>query len=199
MLVSIKWTINDFENFPSDFISHIVQQHHLRYILNTVFHSLWLKHGHNPYVNLGLASKMNVHISVIYVTLEQLYDDISFLTFALKQTLKSRGGDLVIKEQETNDGIVVYHNLIGRYRYGGDRETYKSKLFLVLAAPYYSRFPGDALSYLDLWKDATIRLENLLSEEAYSSKTKRSVFVNNFTVINETDQIIEQVRDSIDT
>ena len=101
---------------------------------------------------------MNVHISVKYVTLEQLYDDISFLYFALKQALQSRGSKLVIKEQETNDGIVVYHNLIGRYRYGGDRETYKSKLFLVLAAPYYSRFLGGALMYLDLWEDTTIRL-----------------------------------------
>ena len=66
---------------------------------------MWLKHGHNPYVTLGLASKMNIHISVKYVTLEQLYDDINFLYFALKQTLKSRGSDLVIKEQETNNGI----------------------------------------------------------------------------------------------
>ena len=160
-----------------------------------MFHSLWLKHGHNPYATLGLANQMNVHISVKYVTLEQLYDDISYLYFALKQALKSRGSDLVIKEQETNDGIVVYHTLIERYRYGGDRETYKSKLFLIISAPYYSGYPGGALRYLDLWEDATTRLENLSPEEAYSSELKRIVFANNFTIINDTDQIIEQVRD----
>ena len=60
--VSLKWIINDFEDFLSDFVSHIGQQHHLQYILNPVFHSLWLKHCHNPYATLGLANQMNVHI-----------------------------------------------------------------------------------------------------------------------------------------
>ena len=51
---------------------------------------------------------------------------------------------------------------------------------------------------LDLWEDATIRLENILQEEAYSSETIKSMFANNFTVINDTDQIIEKVTDSTD-
>ena len=55
--------------------------------------------------------------------------------------------------------------------------------------------PGGALMYLDLWEDATIRLENILPEESYSSETKRSMFAKFFTVINHTDQNIEQVRD----
>ena len=164
-----------------------------------MFHSLWLKHGHNPYATLGLANQMNVHISVKYVTLEQLHDDISYLYFTLKQALKSRGSDLVIKEQETNDGIVVYHNLIERYRYGGDREKYKSKLFLIISAQYCSGYPGGALGYLDNWEDAAIRFDNIAPKEKTSSDAKQKNFGAQFTVINDTDFLMEQVRDTTKT
>lgn len=69
----------------------------------------------------------------------------------------------------------------------------------MLSSPYYQGFPGEPFKYLNLYEDAVIRLENLSPKESYSSETKRSMFVNNFTVINDTDQIMEQVKASIDT
>lgn len=63
-----------------------------------MFHSLWLKHGINPFGTFELAVNMNIHISVTYVTVEQLYNDTNYLYSALKQALKLREGDLVVKQ-----------------------------------------------------------------------------------------------------
>ena len=93
----------------------------------------------------------------------------------------------------------MYHNLIERYRYGGDREIFKAQIFLILGSKYYTGYPGEALGYLDKWKGAVIRLENLESKETYSSETKRSMFSNNFTVINDIAHLVKKVRDSTKT
>ena len=64
---------------------------------------------------------------------------------------------------------------------------YKSKLFLVLVAPFYSRFQGGTLMYLDLWEDSTIRLKNLSPEEVHfalkqASQSRGSVLAINLII-----------------
>ena len=112
---------------------------------------------------------MNIHSSLKFVTLEQLSNDINYLYFELKQALKSRGSDLIIQQNETNDGIVVYHNLIQKYRYGGDIETYKTKLLKTIYNRYHTGYPGGAIGYLDDWEDATTRYENIAPKEALTN------------------------------
>ena len=131
--------------------------------------------------------------------MEQFYNEIGFLYYALKQALVSRGVDLIIQQESNTDGIVVYHNLIQKYRYGGDMETYKTKLLKTIYNQYYTGYPGGALKYLDDWEDAIIRFENIAPEEATSSDAKRTNFAAQFTVISDTDFLIEQVRDTTNT
>ena len=93
----------------------------------------------------------------------------------------------------------MFHNLIQKYRYGGDLETYKNSLLKTLYTRYYTGFPGGALEYLDKWEDAAIRFDNIAPKEKTSSNAKRTNFATQFTVINETNFLIEQVRDTTDT
>ena len=115
------------------------------------FHTIYFKHGNDLYTVLGMANMMNVHIAIKYISIEQFQNDINYLYYALKQALKSRGSDLVVTAEDTCDGIIVYHNLIQKYKYGGDRETYKSKLVILIHTQYYDGFPGGGIAYLDRW------------------------------------------------
>ena len=91
---------------------------------------------------------MNIHASQNFISLEQFYNDIGFLYYALKQALVSRGGDLIIQQERNTDEIVVYHNLIQKYRYGGGMEIYKTKLSKVIYNGYCTGYPGGALNTL---------------------------------------------------
>lgn len=90
--------------------------------------------------------------------------------------MKSRGSDLIVQQESTTDGIVIYHNQIQKYRYGGDMETYKTKLLQVIYSGYYTGYPGGPLDYLNKWKDTIIRYENIAPEEFTSSDSKRTTF-----------------------
>ena len=94
---------------------------------------------------MGLANYKKVHPSLHFITYEQFLNDIGYLYNALKQALKSKGSDLIIQEEQTSDGIVVFHNLIQKYRYGGDMETYKIRLLKTLFTKYYTGYPGGSL------------------------------------------------------
>ena len=98
----------------------------------------------------------------------------------------SRGFDLIIQQKSNIDEIVVYHNLVKKYRYGGDMETHKTKLLKIIYNGYYNEYPGGALKYLDEWENAIFRYENIVPEQATTSDAKRTTFAAQFTVINDT-------------
>ena len=118
LLVSIKWEGNvDFEDFLRRFNSHIRQQNHLQCILESKFHSIYSSQK-EPDVTLVLSNRMNIHCSLNYITVQQFITDIGYLYHALLVGLPTRGSDIVIQEEATKDGIVVYHTMVRRYRFG---------------------------------------------------------------------------------
>ena len=114
----------EIEDFFRRFNAHIGQQNHLQYILESKFHSIYLSQK-EPDVTLGLANRMNIHYSLNYITVQQFIVDIGYLYHALLAGLAARGSDIVIQEESTKDGIVVYHTMTETYRFRGDLETYK--------------------------------------------------------------------------
>ena len=125
---SVKWkSANALKAFYISFTAHNGQQLHSQYILAPAFYTIYFQHGYDIYVVLGLANKMNIHACLKFISLEQFYNNNIFLFYALKQSLVSRGSDLIIQQESNTDGIVVYHNLIQKYQYSGDMETYKTK------------------------------------------------------------------------
>ena len=119
--LAVKWLNNNpFDDYMALLEAHIGQQAHLDYILDPVFHSLWFKHGSRTSAAdvLGLANIMNVSQDTKYISEEQFFIDLSYLYGALKQSLKFQGSDLINKEHQTKDGIVVLFKLYQQYKYG---------------------------------------------------------------------------------
>lgn len=83
---------------------------------------------------------MNLHSSLNYITTEQLRIDVTWLFNALIQALGTgRGGGIIITHMQTQDGFAVYHQMMTRYRYGGDVERFKKEQIDILT----SNFNGD--------------------------------------------------------
>ena len=94
--VSFKWTTKYFEDFINDFSFHFGQQFYMRYILIPAFHTTYFRHGNDLYTVLVMANMMDLHLTVKYISIEQFQSDINYIYCALKQSLKSRGCDLVV-------------------------------------------------------------------------------------------------------
>ena len=104
------------------------QQRHLQYIYQESFISIYLIHGHNQYLTLGIATYNNIHPSVKYITVEQFEVDSNYLFHALQHCIKGRGSEIFQKHNLMYDGVTTYKVLTDKFRFGGDRETYKNKL-----------------------------------------------------------------------
>ena len=160
---TFKWKeTEDFEVFHDAFISYMGQQRHLQYIYQERFISIYLQHGHNPYLTLGIATYQNVHSSVKYISIEQFDVDSNYLFHALQQCITGRGSEIFNKQHLLFDGVTTYKILTDKFRFGGDRETYKNKLINIIQGPkYYTGYTGGPLKYLDTWEQATSKFNRL--------------------------------------
>ena len=130
---TVKWVGNQegsFEDFLGLITAHIGQQPHLVYIVIPEFIALWLQFGVVDKV-LGLARRMNLHMSLAYITTEQFIFDITWLYNTLKQALENgRGLGITLKYAKLQDGIEVYHKISNRFHYGGHLQTYISVMMI---------------------------------------------------------------------
>ena len=74
-----------------------------------------------------------------------------------------------------------------------------SQNYLKLSIPATIQDIQGGIGYLDAWEDVIIKYKNVAPEEATTSDSKRSVFAAQFTIMNDTDFLIEQVRDTTET
>ena len=182
--------------------AHIGQQPHLDYILDPIFHSLWFKHGTptNASDVLGLANIMKVSQDIKYISEEQFFIDLSYLYGALKQSLKFQGSDLINKENQTKDGIAVLFKLYQRYKYGGDKESYKAKQLVIMNIPLTKTFSGGPLAYLERWEKASIIYDNLSKNKVgMDDDTKRSFFIQMFHLTGVTETTLDLAVQSTNT
>ena len=170
----------------------------MQYILEDKFQSIYLQFGNNKHMTLGLANTANVHPTVKYISVEQFENDIPYLYNALKHSIRGRGADLIVQAQSSQDGIVVYKNLTQRYRYGGDVDTYKSKLLNIIHGDKYrTGYPGGPLVYLDQWENAVIRYNKMADQDGeLRSAFLIDTFALKFKAVNDTEHIFEQARDN---
>ena len=84
------------------------QQRHLQYIYQENFISIYLQHGHNPYLTLGIATYQNIHSSVKYISIEQFDVDSTYLFHALQQCITGRGSEIFNKQYLLFDGVTTY-------------------------------------------------------------------------------------------
>ena len=118
------WKLDkEFEKWHNAYEAYIGQQHHLGYILEAKFHAIYLQHGQNKYLTLGLANITRVSPNVKYISVEQFEIDLSYFYNTLKFAVIYKGQNCVTSERWTKDGIVVYKNLLTKFKYGGDIRT----------------------------------------------------------------------------
>ena len=68
------------------------------------------------------------------------------------------------------DGVTTYKVLTDKFRFGGDRDTYKNKLINVIHGPkYYTGYTGGEIKYLDHWEQVTSKFNCLTMEEGSTS------------------------------
>ena len=181
-----KWTgssTSNFEEFLGDLNAHISQQIHLTNIIQPPFIALWLKYGVVSQV-LGLARRMNISHSLNYITEEQFMYDINWLFGALKQAIgNGRGSDIVLRYESSQDGIAVYHTLFNKFCYGGDLQTFMTKMETILNKSLTRGYSGGPLQYLSDWETAAIKLQRVTPNEDWSDSSKRRKFSQRFSVL----------------
>ena len=201
----IKWARHDgFEEFICLFESHIGQQPNLQYIMNRVFHAIWLRHGRdrNYATVLGLGRATNVHVSIHYISEEQFVIDLNYLFSALKESLVNRGSDLIERENgTTNDGIVILYNLYERYKYDGDVQIYESNLLNMMSKKLTRNYPGGPMQYLEDWEKASIKYckISLKTKFEFAGDTKRGIFLAMFNVKDYTSTLLDSTSDYTET
>ena len=196
---AVKWNgtgEDSFEDFLNSITSHIGQQAHLSYIILPEFISLWLQMGVVPKV-LGLARRMNLHMSLHYITTEQFDFDITWLYNALKQAIgNGRGMDVVIRYKNTQDGIAVYHTMLNKYLYGGDLQSFQQKMEDILSTNLTRGYPGGPLEYLNNWEKASVRLKDVTPKEDWSDSALRRKFSQRFSVVGWTEHLCDSALDT---
>ena len=112
------------------------------YIIIPEFIALWLQNGVVDRV-LGLARRMNLHMSLNYITTEQFIYDITWLYNALKQAIgNGRGSDIILRYSKSQDGIAVYHEMFNKFHYGGDLQIFMTQMDNILNNNLTKRYPG---------------------------------------------------------
>ena len=187
---TVKWDgtgDNSFETFLGLVNSHIGQQAHLAYMIIPEFIALWLTIGEIDEV-LGLARRMNIHMSLNYITSEQFIYDITWLFSALKQAIgDGRGSEVILRYETSQDGIAAYHTMFNKYYYGGDMQTFMSEMETILNTDLHRGYPGGALQYLNDWEKAAVRLKRVTPNEDWTDSSLRRKFSQRFSVLGWTD------------
>ena len=96
---------------------------------------------------------------------------------------------------------MAFKNLTERFRYGGDISTYRSKLLQIIhGKKYYTGYPGGPTAFLNTWEEAAVRY-NKVAEPASRIHSDQLIdyLSGKLKVINDTEHIVEQVKDTITT
>ena len=127
--------------------------------------------------------------------------DTNYLFSALKHCIQGRGSEILYKHHLLFDGVTTYKIITDKFRFGGDRETYKAKLINVIyGTKYYTGYPGGPLQYLDMWEQTNSKYNRLAKPgEILTSDMLIQNFGLKFKVINDTEVIFEQAKGETNT
>ena len=132
-----------------------------------------------------------------YITVNQLVSNVYWLYGAL-QTALLHHGKLIVKEFErSQDGILCYWKFVKAYRFGGNVPQYIGRQQEVLTQLYHPNYNGGELGFLNDYVEAFSNIEYVLQKEddqettaLYTEKGKRELFVRNFSVPQDTQDMI---------
>ena len=206
-----KWNGNsgsDFESFIDKFTGHVIQQSHMGYLLLDEIHIHWLQYGDlKDVLEYGITN--NIHQSLHHISPTQLADDITWLFGAMKQSIVGRGRNIILDHEATQDGILAWKRFVDTFRYDGDVDVYLAQQQAVLNTRYHPKYPGGPIKFLEAYETAFMNIDYVLRRKRlngdhrcdgyYTDDGKRRLFVQNFSVINHTADLIDNVVNNTET
>ena len=92
----------------------------------------------------------------------------------------------------------MFKNLTQRFRYGGDISTYRSKLLKTIhSEQYHTGYSDSPIVFLRKWEDAAVRYNRVAESGCELSSNQLLDYLSiGFKVINDTENIIEQAKDT---
>ncbi len=144
-----------------------------------------------------------LHPSLHYISPSQFLCDIVWLFGAMRQSITTRGKNIVQRYELDQDGIITWKCFIQTHRYGGDVDIYIAEQQVVLTVKYSTSYPGGMLQFLEDYEAAFMNIEYVKKKQQLSGtdsgeglhtdQGKRAIFVCNFHLPNITNTLIEDV------
>ncbi len=121
----------------------------------------------------------------------------------MKQAMTGRDRTIIQEYETPQDGIVAWRYFVNKYCYDGNVDIYLVQQQKVLLVCFHASFPGGAIQFLEDYESAFMNIEYVLRTQPfttahqrpylYTNEGKRNLFVQNFTVIGLTAELIESV------
>ena len=96
-------------------------------------------------MTLGLANITNFNPNVKYISVQQFEYDLIFFYNTLKYAVIYKGSNCVTNERWTKDGIVVYKNLLQKFKYGGILRHTKINFYIHSIIPHITLVTKEVL------------------------------------------------------
>jgi hypothetical protein len=128
------------------------------------------------------------------VSTPQAYADRTFLYGALMSATSHMKNKIIIKHEQTRDGILAWMEFKKEYGYEGSKDLRTEFLEATVQKPYTNHTPGEIGTYIDQFQANIGELETILPNEYNDDKKKRLLLMN----IREADGIahlIQKCRD----
>ena len=185
-------------------------QPHLGHILLNDIYLLWCAWG-NAEILLTMGMQRKIHPSLHNVSAEQFKLDLHWLFGAMKQAITGRGRTIIQLHEETQDGIVAWHEFVTKCRYDGNVDVCLNQQMALTQVVFHAKCPGGAIQFLDDHASACMNIDHVLwttpttghrtSDHAsfLTDFGKCQRFMQNFSVLGLTAELIENVESTTQT
>ena len=200
---------DSLERFLDRVEGHINQQPLMSYILMDEIARLWMKHG-NAETVLLLGMQRKLHPALHCVSPSQFINDVVWLFGALQQAITSRGRKIIMEYKDTQDGICTWRKFVATYRHNGNVAVHLAEQQAIVATRFTLNYPGGMLSFLEDYENAFMNIDYVTRHTSmmgdgnplvglYTDQGKRQLFVQNFTLLDVTAEMIENVESTTET
>src|SRR5687768_14459010 len=168
----IKWDglPSSFKKFRRELEGHLSQVG-ASYMIEDSFIEMYTKIGID-YLKSG------IFWIIHQILTPQAYEDRNYLFGILMTATSHMQNKIIIKYQNTKDGILAWSEFKKEYGYEGSKDLRLKFLEDIARKPYTKNTPGGFGSYIDHFQAHIGELESMVPDEYYDAKKKRLLLMN---------------------
>lgn len=168
----VKWDglPSSFKRFRKEIEGHLLQVG-AGYFTDNTFMQMYLKLG-TEYFKSGVFWKL------CQVSTPQAYQDCQYLYGILMSATSHLQNKIIIKYQESQDGIMAWHEFKKEYGYEGSKDLRIEFLESMAQKTYSNNTPGGLGAYIDQFQAHAGELETIIPTEYTDAKKKRLLLLN---------------------